>query len=124
MGDYSDISNQNNINHVKIIEREVVKKEPNSGEKLNIDEIADKIAEKLMGNIGIINENISKNVSKNVKLDKEDDFDVSSTMENLAKAMVVNRKEDSNFKDLGETKVNKAKDSTQNTIDLLSDLDD
>jgi hypothetical protein len=117
VGDYSDIPK--NKSYTRIIERHIENKE---GPDIDLDQIANKIAEKLIGTIG---KNFEKNHTKNVKLDKEsDDFDISKTMESLAKAMVVNRDEESNFKNLGETKINKAKDSVKNTIDLLSDLDD
>lgn len=120
MGNYLDDQNEQNkgANKVKIIEREVYR----DNSDINIDAIADKIAEKLMGSIG---KNIEKNVENTVKLDKKkDDFDESKTMENLAKAMVVSRKEESNFENLGDTKINKVSDSVNNTVDLLSGLDD
>jgi len=57
--------------------------------------------------------------------EKKKEFDDSSTMKRMADAMIVESgKNESNFKDLGNVKENKAEPDVDKTVDLLKDLDD
>lgn len=119
MGDYIDDPN------IKIQRH----KKKESVESFDFESLADKIAQKVLGSLPKSVENFSSNkFEKNNKNDvqyREDDFDVSSTLSKLAESMTVVRKNESNFKDLGGTKINQAdSDDTAGKVDLLSKLDD
>ena len=91
---------------------------------IDLDALADLIANKVSKGIempqnnGIIHSDTSQ--------DKKYAFDDSNSMDALAKTMVVQRGDkSSNFEDLGGVnKTKKDNNQTNNTIDLLSDLED
>ena len=107
-----------------IIKEKVIEKESSNDIDLNAlaDLIADKVSQgvKIPSNIGIINS--GDNSARNF----QDNFDDTSSMNQLAESMVVQRgAKSSNFDNLGGVKETKKNDSqTTSTIDLLSNLED
>jgi len=98
-------------------------KEDQQGNNVDLEALANLIANKvsqgidLPKNSGIIYKDSSK---------EEDEFDDTSSMDQLAKTMTIQRGDkSSNFDDLGGVKeTKKDNDQTNNTIDLLTDLED
>jgi len=102
MGDYNQNKNISNTTIVKNITNN------NSNSSQNID------TEKLIKSI--------VNAIK-LKINNEDDFDNTKTLEKMAESMVVNRnKTESNFENLGGIEKNKKDVSA--TVDLLKNLGD
>ena len=101
---------------------ELPRKDP-QGNDIDLDALADLIANKVSKGIEIPQKNgiIQRDHSQ-----EENAFDDSNSMDALAKTMVVQRGDkSSNFEDLGGVnKTKKDNDQTNNTIDLLSDLED
>jgi len=93
------------------------------GDNVDLDALADLIASKVSQGIEIPQKNgiIYSGSDK-----EESTFDDSSSMDALAKTMVVQRGDkSSNFEGLGGiNKTKKDNDQTNSTIDLLSDLED
>lgn len=112
--------NMQRANDVKIVEKDV-----------DISELAQAMAKALLGHLpqGIqgqqpIGQTLNNNPQRGIT---EDTFDSTKTLENLAKSMLVNRNEtESNMGDMTKNTVVTKNDNkdTNNTIDLLSDLDD
>lgn len=112
--------NMQRANDVKIVEKDV-----------DISELAQAMAKALLGHLPqgvqgqqpigqILNNNLQRSLT-------EDTFDSTKTLENLAKSMLVNRNEtESNMGDMSKNTVVTKNDNkdTNNTIDLLSGLDD
>ena len=102
--------------------------EPELPQQNNIDlnALADLIANKVSGSIELPQQNGI--IYRGYSPDGEpvNAFDDTSSMDALAKSMVVQRGEkSSNFEDLGGVKeTKKDNNQTNNTIDLLSDLED
>ena len=98
--------------------------EDQKGQNVDLEALANLIANKvsqgidLPKNSGIIYRDSSTN--------EEDSFDDTTSMDQLAKTMTVQRgNKSSNFDDLGGVKeTKKDNDQTNNTIDLLTDLED
>jgi len=94
---------------------------------VDMEALANLIADKVVKNVevpqnsGIINKGFS-----GPKRDYVDDFDDSSALNQLAESMTVQRgDQSSNFDDLGGVKeTKKDNNQTNNTIDLLADLED
>jgi hypothetical protein len=112
-----------------IIKEKVVEVESNRDNDIDINALADLIAEKVSSQSGIINPTTrNPNFAGNLTIDNDSkkDFDETSSMSQLADSMVVQRgNKSSNFDDLGGVKKTKKDESqTINTIDLLSGLDD
>jgi hypothetical protein len=123
MGNYIKKEYSGNIqrsNEVKIVEKDV-----------DISELAQAMAKALIGHLpqGIqgqkpTGQTLNNNPRSGIT---EDTFDSTKTLENLAKSMLVNRNEtESNMGDMTKNTVVTKNDNkdTNNTIDLLSDLDD
>ena len=112
--------NMQRANDVKIVEKDV-----------DISELAQAMAKALLGHLpqGIqgqqpTGQTLNNNPQRGIT---EDTFDSTKTLENLAKSMLVNRNEtESNMGDMTKNTVVTKNDNkdTNNTIDLLSDLDD
>lgn len=96
--------------------------------EVDINALADLISKKVLDNL---QDNLQVNYTQptvrsgSFQVEKEE-FDISSSMNDLAKNMVVQRgNSSSNFNDLGGVKeTKKENDQTNNTIDFLSDLED
>ena len=112
--------NMQRANDVKIVEKDV-----------DISELAQAMAKALLGHLpqGVqgqqpIGQTLNNSPQRGLI---EDTFDSTKTLENLAKSMLVNRNEtESNMGDMTKNTVVTKNDNkdTNNTIDLLSDLDD
>lgn len=103
MGDYSDGNSKNSSSQINI------------SQNIDVNSISDAIIKAIGNRIG----------NSNPINQSKDDFDNSASLERLAQAMVIQRdNKESNFDNLGETKISK-KDvqDTNNTIDLLRGLD-
>lgn len=101
-------------------------KEDEKGNNVDLNALADLIANKVSQGIEIPKQSgiIYRDFSPDGK--PIDAFDDTSSMDALAKSMVVQRGDkSSNFEDLGGVKeTKKDNNQTDNTIDLLSDLED
>jgi hypothetical protein len=99
---------------------------PDQGGSVDLHALADLIANKVTEGIDLPQQSgiIYKSFSPDGKA--EDAFDDTSSMDALAKSMTVQRGDkSSNFEDLGGVKeTKKDNNQTNNTIDLLSDLED
>ena len=99
--------------------RPINKEKPNQIKDDEIDNIADKI-------IQAIGRKIPNIQVSSKDLEVHEDFNSTTSMDQLAKAMIIDRdKKESNVENFGiirETKKNK--ESTNKTIDLLSNLGD
>ncbi len=112
--------NMQRANDVKIVEKDV-----------DISELAQAMAKALLGHLpqGVqgqqpIGQTLNNNSQRGLI---EDTFDSTKTLENLDKSMLVNRNEtESNMGDMSKNTVVTKNDNkdTNNTIDLLSGLDD
>jgi hypothetical protein len=112
--------NMQRANDVKIVEKDV-----------DISELAQAMAKALLGHLpqGVqgqqpMGQTLNNNLQRGLI---EDTFDSTKTLENLAKSMLVNRNEtESNMGDMSKNTVVTKNDNkdTNNTIDLLSGLDD
>lgn len=117
----------------RLVRNTHVPPQPPPVQQINID--ATQIANVVAQSLSTIVNNAVENNLKNIQVpmyncekgsNKEDSYDSSKSLEKLAESMLVQRSNSqSNFDDLGGVNISK-KDSkeTQNTIDLLKNLDD
>jgi len=119
---YSQSGEVQKSQEVRVVEK-VVEKE------VDIDILAQAVAKALVNYLPNVNNIPNVNNVQNNQNDqnKKDTFDESKTLENIAKSMLINRNEkESNINDISKNIVEIKKDNkeTNNTINLLSDLDD
>ena len=93
---------------------------------LDVDTLAKLVADAVSKNIKIPEGHAPRSFNYAPDGTVEDSFDSSSSMSKLADSMLVQRGDkSSNFEDLGGVKETKKDErETNNTIDLLSDLED